>query len=136
MASLVRRPDSPIYYIQHSVNGRSQRISTGTKVLQIAKEKLRQFESAQARGDASPFPTFIFAGLRREELVWLTREDLDLAHGQYGLLRIRAKTIDGQFWQPKTRTNRAVPVSRILRRYLDVYLKRNHHPLWLFPSSK
>ena len=29
----------------------------GTKSLQIAKEKLRQFESARMRGEESPFPT-------------------------------------------------------------------------------
>jgi hypothetical protein len=39
------------------VSGRARRVSTATDSLQIAKEKLRQFESAQARGDELPLPT-------------------------------------------------------------------------------
>ena len=55
MASLKKRGDT--YYIQF-YNGKSQRrVSTGTDSLQIAKEKLRQFESAQLRGDDNPLPT-------------------------------------------------------------------------------
>ena len=45
--------------------------------------------------------TLIFAGLRREELLWLTPEDLDFSVGNHGLIRVRAKTIDGESWQPK-----------------------------------
>jgi hypothetical protein len=55
MASLVQR--GPIYYNQFYIAGKLKRVSTATDVLQIAKEKLRQFESAQARGDALPLPT-------------------------------------------------------------------------------
>jgi integrase len=73
--------------------------------------------------------TLIFAGLRREELLWLTKDDLDFAAGTYGLLRIRAKTIDDESWQPKTKTNRAVPVHSRLRLYLDKWqLKRPNSP--------
>jgi len=57
MASLVRRPDSSLYQIQFYCGGKIRRVSTGTPTLQIAKEKLRQFESAQARGEESPLPT-------------------------------------------------------------------------------
>lgn len=57
MASLVQCPDSSTYYIQFYVFEKLKRKSTGTASLQIAKEKLRQFESAQARGDALPLPT-------------------------------------------------------------------------------
>ena len=47
--------------------------------------------------------TYIYAGLRREEALWLTHEDVDLPNR---LIRVRAKTIDGEFWQPKTKKNR------------------------------
>ncbi len=57
MASLYQRPGYSLYYIQHRVAGRLLRESTDTEVLQIAKEKLRQFESAQARGLPSVLPT-------------------------------------------------------------------------------
>jgi len=78
--------------------------------------------------------TLIYAGLRREELLWLTHDDLDLSSGAFGLLRIRAKTIDGRAWQPKTGRNRAVPISSTLRRWLDRYTRRIVPGGWLFPS--
>jgi len=53
----------------------------------------------------------IFAGLRREEILWLTHEDIDLNASQHGMIRIRAKTIGDSIWQPKTKANRAVPIS-------------------------
>ena len=64
---------------------------------------------------------YIYAGLRREEALWLTREDVDLSAGIHGVIRVHAKTVDGAFWEPKTKVNRAVPVSRALRAYLDAY---------------
>jgi integrase len=80
--------------------------------------------------------TLIFAGLRREELVWLTPDDLDLASGVYGLIRIHRKTVDEETWQPKTRKNRVVPINSRLSLYLDKWrLKRGKNP-WLFPSPK
>ncbi|MEM1210768.1 MAG: site-specific integrase [Planctomycetota bacterium] len=69
----------------------------------------------------------IYAGLRREELLWLTLDDIDLrrSHGGNGLIRVRAKTIETpagrRSWQPKTGKNRAVPISSALRPYLDRY---------------
>jgi hypothetical protein len=78
MASLVQRPsrsaqspnrpvrqvrypaakfDTATYYIQFYLSGKLKRVSTGTESCQIAEEKLRQFESAQARGDELPLPT-------------------------------------------------------------------------------
>jgi integrase len=65
--------------------------------------------------------TLIFGGLRREELLWLTHDDLDLNAGKYGMIRVRAKEIGGEAWEPKTKRNRAVPVSS---------------RLWLFPSPE
>jgi hypothetical protein len=55
MAWLTKR--GSFYYIKYSLAGRKHRVGTGTDNFQIAKEKLRQFESAQARGDLSPLPT-------------------------------------------------------------------------------
>lgn len=80
--------------------------------------------------------TLIYAGLRREELLWLQVDDLVPATHQSpnGLLRIRAKTVVDESWQPKTKKNRAVPVSRDLSRYLDVYTPRGTTHDWLFPS--
>jgi integrase len=78
--------------------------------------------------------TLIYAGLRREELLWLQKEDLDLAAGSYGVIRVRAKTADGEFWQPKTKNNRGVPVSSRLRYFLDKWLLKHAKGPWLFPS--
>jgi len=67
----------------------------------------------------------IYAGLRREEVLWLTTDDIDLTPGvasggaSGGVIRIHAKTIGGEFWQPKTKRNRAIPISRALRPYLE-----------------
>src|SRR5438552_2373599 len=57
VASLIQRSDSPVFYIQYMASGKAKRVSTGTDSLQIAKERLRQFESAQHRGDDSPLPS-------------------------------------------------------------------------------
>lgn len=78
----------------------------------------------------------IYAGLRREELLWLTLDDVDLKSGVHGVIRIQAKTIDGQFWQPKTKRNRAVPISSSLRSYLDRYAPKPSKGRWFFPSPK
>ena len=78
----------------------------------------------------------IYAGVRREELLWLTVEDIDLSRNQRGngVIRVQAKTIDGRFWQPKTKRNRAVPVSAALRGYLDRYTPPASDHGWFFPS--
>ena len=64
----------------------------------------------------------IYAGLRREELLWLTHDDIDYKTGTYGMLRIRAKTVDGEYWQPHSplyprnhADGRAVPADLHLR---------------------
>jgi integrase len=76
----------------------------------------------------------IYAGLRREELLWLTHDDIDRTTGTFGMIRVRAKTIDGESWQPKTKVNRAVPISSTLRHYLDTYRAPIVPGGWLFPS--
>jgi len=64
---------------------------------------------------------YIYTGLRREELCWLTIDDVDLNAGKNGMIRVCAKTVNGKFWEPKTKVNRAVPISSNLRKYLDLY---------------
>jgi integrase len=74
--------------------------------------------------------TMIYAGLRREECLWLTRDDVDLDRR---VIRVRAKTIDGKAWQPKTKKNRAVPISNALFQILRSHRPR-HGVTWFFPS--
>jgi len=61
---------------------------------------------------------FIYAGLRREEVIWLTPGDVDLRHG---MIHVRQKAIEDERWRPKTGRNRRVPISSRLRRYLDAF---------------
>ncbi len=74
--------------------------------------------------------TLIYAGLRREEALWLTLEDVDL---DQRLIQVRAKTIDGSFWQPKTKRNRVVPISLALLEALAKY-QPERRDCWYFPS--
>jgi integrase len=73
---------------------------------------------------------YIYAGLRREEALWLTDGDVDLKER---FIRVVAKNIDGEYWQPKTKKNRVVPISNALYEILSKY-----EPLiksvWYFPS--
>lgn len=74
----------------------------------------------------------IYAGLRREEVIWLTREDVDL---KAGMIRVWKKTVNGETWRPKTRRNRRVPISSALLRYLSDYVPPGEGP-WYFPSNR
>lgn len=80
--------------------------------------------------------TLIYAGLRREELVWLRLDDIDQQSGPCGMIRVRAKTIGDRSWQPKTKVNRAVPISRVLRQHLEAYVSPASDHNWLFPSPE
>jgi integrase len=74
--------------------------------------------------------TCIYAGLRRGEVVMLTPDDVDMANR---LVRVRAKTVGGKRWQPKTKRNRVVPISDALYDILGKY----QTPVvteWFFPS--
>jgi hypothetical protein len=43
----------------------------------------------------------VSVGLRREELLWLTHDDLDLSAGKHGMIWVRAKEIQGEAWEPR-----------------------------------
>lgn len=79
---------------------------------------------------------YIYAGLRRAETLWLTRRDVDLCAGKHGIVYVQAKTIDGEFWEPKTKVNRVIPISRSLRDYLDRYEIEIKPRQWYFPSRE
>ncbi len=51
------------------------------------------------------------------------------------IIKVQAKTLDGQSWQPKTRRNRAVPISVRLFGILLEYSPPQDSP-WFFPSPK
>jgi len=76
--------------------------------------------------------TLIYAGLRRSEALWLTVEDGDL---DKRLIYVRAKTVDGDYWQPKTKRNRVVPIGSALHEILAVYSPERVRP-WFFPSPR
>ncbi len=76
--------------------------------------------------------TAVFAGLRREELVWLTWADLDLG-AEVPVLRVRSKSVAGESWTPKTKKNRVIPISKRLRSILQAIPRKGR---WLFPSPE
>ena len=67
--------------------------------------------------------TYIYAGLRRAEATWLTVDDVKLRSSP-PMIHIRAKEIDGEAWEPKTKQPRRVPISRALRPILAEWLLR------------
>lgn len=74
----------------------------------------------------------IFAGLRREELLWLRTGDVDL---EKRMIYVRSKRIDGIFWKPKNKKDRVVPISKLLTRILKMYVRRGKTSKgWYFPS--
>jgi integrase len=80
--------------------------------------------------------TLIYSGLRREELLWLRIDDITRPSRQSpsGMIRVRAKTIGRETWQPKTGRNRAVPISSSLRAVLDQHVIPESDHGWVFPS--
>ena len=75
---------------------------------------------------------------RAPQIRFLTKKQIqDLKAGKYGVLRIQAKTTkEGEFWEPKTKVNRVVPVSRTLRSYLDRYESPMVPGHWFFSSPE
>jgi hypothetical protein len=55
MAGLIKR--GTVYYAVYYVGKSQKRVSLDTGSLQLAREKLRQLESARFRGADSPLPT-------------------------------------------------------------------------------
>ena len=78
----------------------------------------------------------IYAGLRREEALWLTCDDVDFGAGNQGVIRVQSKTVDGVFWEPKTKRNRIVPISKALRNYLEEYVPTQVNGNWFFSTPK
>lgn len=79
---------------------------------------------------------YIYAGLRREEAVWLRPDDVDLDASVNGMIRVRAKEVGEEKWRPKTGVNRAVPISTALRPYLERHKPRASDGHWYFPSPE
>lgn len=81
--------------------------------------------------------TAICAGLRREELCWLTWSDLEL-DAEPAMLRVRAKVVDGESWETKTKRDRKVPISSrllpVLRAHRAAH-RRKDCP-WVFESPE
>lgn len=77
----------------------------------------------------------IYAGLRRSEVFWLTDDDIDL---KQRLIRVRAKSVDGRSWRPKTRVDRVVPISKDLCRILSDYhgTRRKKKCPWFVPGPE
>lgn len=77
MASLIKRGKK--YYAQYYIGGKPRRVSLKTTSIQVAKEKVRQIESAMLRQDDIPIPTRtrkvfgrVCDGLKAKRLRWLT----------------------------------------------------------------
>jgi len=77
-----------------------------------------------------PVAAAIFAGLRRNEIVWLTWDDVDLGKR---LIQVRFKRVDGEFYEPKTYRPRVVPISEDLAPILESLPRK---PKWAFPSPE
>lgn len=75
--------------------------------------------------------TLIYGGFRREELLWLTIADIDF---NKSMIFVRSKTVAGEYWEPKTKKNRSIPISKILLSYLKAY-QPPKGTLWFFPFS-
>ena len=77
---------------------------------------------------------YIYAGLRREEALWLTTSDIVMNSISDCFIRICPKTIQGKTWQPKTRKSRSIPLALPLRPHLQRQLDLRHGTCLLFPS--
>ena len=118
MASLLKR--GKVYYARYWLGKKQRMVCLHTKSYPFAKEKLRQIETSLAQGTELPLPS---------------KTPIAAVVSVY-VKHVQAKTIEGQFWESKTKVNRAIPVSRALRNYLDRYEMKVVPRGWYFPSRK
>lgn len=74
---------------------------------------------------------YIRGGLRREEALWLTHDDIDL---ERGVIIVHEKTIGGIHWKPKNGKDRTVEINSRLRGYLERYRPEPTEHNWFFPN--
>ena len=79
---------------------------------------------------------YIYTGLRCEEALRLTIDDVNLHASKHGMIRINAKAIDDESWQPKTKVNRMIPNSASLAHSLIRYTPRQSDYGWYFPGPE
>src|SRR5438552_2046176 len=83
MASLIQRSNRPTYYIQYRVGGKLKRECTHTEVLQVAKQKLRDFENAWASGEESSLPTRTAIGDSTDTADWASKRTGEFERFEY-----------------------------------------------------
>ena len=83
--------------------GRRQEPAPNIKFLRISEVKKQLHVLHESATLYALVAMLIYAGLRREETLWLTIDDVDL---DKRLIYVRAKLINGEHWQPKTKRNR------------------------------
>lgn len=108
------------------------------EIVFLSREEItRQLDALQDKSQLQAMvATYIFAGVRREELLWLRTMDIDPSKGTYGVIHIREKRVGEEKWGPKTRQNRIVPISRELHQILANYHPKKTSYGWLFPSPE
>jgi integrase len=100
----------------------------------LRKPDIERLLSLVAGGPWEPIvATFIYAGLRRSELCWLTWNDVDF-DGK--ILHVRQKVVGEKEWFPKTKKNRRIPISTCLLRYLTKLREFAGNGPWVFPSAR
>lgn len=112
--------------------GRRQEPAPNIKFLRISEVKKQLHVLHESATLYALVAILIYAGLRREETLWLTIDDVDL---EKRLIYVRAKLINGEHWQPKTKRNRVVPISSALHEILSAYAPQRTEP-WFFPSPR
>ncbi|MFH1411416.1 MAG: tyrosine-type recombinase/integrase [Candidatus Omnitrophota bacterium] len=60
--------------------------------------------------------TILFTGMRVNEVLHLTKDDVDLARS---LLYIRGKEVDGKEWHPKNKENRYAPIADEIKNIIE-----------------
>lgn len=97
------------------------------------KDIMEQLSAVQSRSEFHvAVAVMIYAGLRRGEIVWLTKQHVDMENR---VIRIRPKKDGDTFWQSKTKTNRVIPISQDLYSVLLQY-KSPQTSVWYLPAPK